>query len=359
MKKILIITNHSYMLYRFRLDLILELSRENEVVLSMPFVGHEEDFIAHGIRCIETAVDRRGINIARDMVLLRTYKKLISKEAPDMVITYSIKPNIYAGLVCTKLGVPYCANIQGLGTAFQKKGLSAFVTYLYKAALGRAKVVFFENESNAREFRERKIAYDKQKVLRGAGVNLSKYCFKPYPENEKVHFLYLGRIMREKGIDELFSAVKKLRANFGDSFVLDMVGFFEDGYEKQTAALEDEGIVKFHGFQHDPIPYYEACDCVVLPSYHEGMSNVLLEAAATGRPLITTDVPGCREAVVSDISGILCEKGNSESLYEAMCRFMAMSRRERAEMGTMSRKRIEKEFSREDVVRETVESIFA
>lgn len=143
MKKILIITNHSYMLYRFRLELIQRLTRTHEVVLSMPFVGHEADFQAMGLRCVETQVDRRGIDPRTDFRLLRTYDRLIRAERPDLVLTYSIKPNIYGGLVCRLRGVPYCANVQGLGTAFQKKGLAAFVTVLYRLALRRAKTVFF------------------------------------------------------------------------------------------------------------------------------------------------------------------------------------------------------------------------
>ena len=152
MSKILILTNHSYMLYRFRLELIQALMKSHEVVLSMPFVGHEEDFQALGLRCIETDIDRRGINPATDLKLFCTYQRLLKEEKPDLVITYSIKPNIYGGLACRIAGVPYCANVQGLGTAFQRKGLAQFVTVLYKLALGKARTVFFENRENAEEF---------------------------------------------------------------------------------------------------------------------------------------------------------------------------------------------------------------
>ena len=200
MSKILIITNHSYMLYHFRLELIQELMKTHEVVLSMPFVGHEDDFQALGLRCIQTDVDRRGVNPATDLKLFRTYRKLLKTEQPDLVITYSIKPNIYGGLACRMAGIPYCANVQGLGTAFQRKGLAQFVTVLYKLALGKAKTVFFENSANAEEFcRRRIIPAEKATVLPGAGINLEHYPYVPYPQNESVHFLYLGRIMKEKG----------------------------------------------------------------------------------------------------------------------------------------------------------------
>ena len=355
--KILIITNHSYMLWRFRKELIQELMKEHEVVLSMPFVGHEEDFKALGIRCINTHVDRRGINPKTDLKLMKSYDRLIKKEKPDLVITYSIKPNVYAGLVCNIRKVPYFANVQGLGTAFQTPGLTQFVTLLYKTALCRAKGVFFENQANAEEFRKRKIVdAKKQIILNGAGINLEEYPYQEYPENEKLHFLYLGRIMREKGMDELFAAVRKLCED-GEEFVLNLVGFFEDEYKEQVENLEQRGIAVFHGFTEDPKPYYGGADCVVMPSYHEGMSNVLLEAAAIGRPVITSDIPGCREAVEDGKSGMLVEVRSSESLYGAMKQMLELSRKERRAMGVAGCEKMAREFDKRIVVAETVKAL--
>ena len=197
MKKILILTNHSYMLWRFRRELIQELAKEHEVVLSMPFVGHEDDFQALGLRCIDTKIDRRGINPATDSRLIAAYRRLLRREKPDLVITYSIKPNIYGGLLCGAMGIPFCANVQGLGTAFQKPGLAQFVTLLYRLAFKKVRTVFFENTGNAAEFQARRIIpQEKQTILHGAGINLEQYAAQPYPAQEMVHFLYLGRIMK-------------------------------------------------------------------------------------------------------------------------------------------------------------------
>lgn len=357
MKKILIITNHSYMLYQFRRELIGELMRHYEVVLSMPFAGHEDDFRKMGLRCIETEVDRRGINPKTDWKLMRAYYQMLKTEKPDMVITYSIKPNIYAGLVCGVLHIPFCANVQGLGTAFQKPVLAKFVTMLYKIAFRNVQTVFFENDVNAAEFTNRKIIKkDKQVVLHGAGINLEHYGCQPYPHNEKLHFLYLGRIMKEKGMDELFAAAERLHGE-GVEFVLDLVGFFEDEYKEKVEELQKKGIAVFHGFQEDPRPLYTAVDCVVMPSYHEGMSNVNLEAAATGRVVITTDIPGCREAVEDGKTGMLCRAGSTESLYEAMKKVLEMTGKERAEMGWNGRQKMEREFEKTMVVKETIEGI--
>lgn len=356
--KILIITNHSYMLYRFRRELIAELQKDHEVVLSMPFVGHEEDFQAMGLRCIHTEVDRRGINPKTDLKLMETYRKLLKAEKPDMVITYSIKPNIYAGLLCGMMGIPFCANVQGLGTAFQRKGLAQFVTALYRTALKKAKVVFFENEGNSQEFIDRRILpREKITVLPGAGINLERYSLMPYPENERVHFLYLGRIMKEKGIDELFTAIRRLHNELGDKVVLDLVGFFDDDYENQVNRLVADGIAVFHGFQTEPIPYYAAADCVVLPSYHEGLSNVLLEAAAIGRPVITSDIHGCKEAVNDGETGLLCRVKDAGDLYQKMLKMVNLSRSDREQMGLKGREKVRREFEKNIVVQKTVDGI--
>lgn len=358
--KILIITNHSYMLYRFRRELIGALQKDHEVVLSMPFVGHEEDFRVMGLRCIHTEVDRRGINPKTDLKLMATYRKLLKAERPDMVITYSIKPNIYAGMICSLLGIPFCANVQGLGTAFQRKGLAQFVTILYRTALKKAKVVFFENEGNAKEFIDRKILpREKITVLPGAGINLECYPLKAYPENDRIHFLYLGRIMKEKGIDELFAAMRRLHNEFGDKVVLDLVGFFDDDYEAEVNQLVVDGIAVFHGFQTEPAPYYAAADCVVLPSYHEGLSNVLLEAAAIGRPVITSDIHGCKETVNDGETGLLCRVKDTEDLYQKMLKMAHLSRSERELMGLKGRQKVEQEFEKKMVVKKTTDAIFA
>lgn len=354
-KKVMIITNHSYMLWQFRRELIEALMEEHEVVISMPFVGHETDFKTMGVRCIDTDIDRRGINPKTDLKLIGMYYHLLKSENPDFVITYSIKPNIYAGILCSILHIPFYANVQGLGTAFQKKKLAWFVSMLYKLSFLKVRKVFFENEVNAREFQKRHIIPAvKQKVLHGAGINLEYYAYQPYPHNDSVHFLFLGRIMKEKGMDELFAAVKKLRRE-GEEFTLDLVGFFEDGYEGQVEQLQKNGIAVFHGFQEDPRPFYGAADCIVMPSYHEGMSNVLLEAAAMGRPLITTNIPGCREAVEHKKTGLLVRVKDEKSLYRGMKYFLRMSSEKREAMGKAGREKMKREFDKRKVVMETMD----
>ena len=214
-----------------------------------------------------------------------------------------------------------------------------------------------ENQVNADEFVDRKIiSVEKETILNGAGINLEIYECKPYPKSDPPHFLYLGRIMKEKGMDELFSAAEKLHDD-GYKFVLDLVGFFEDEYKERVELLESKGVVKFHGFQEEPRPYYATADCVVMPSYHEGMSNVNLEASATGRPVITTDIPGCRESVENEYTGWLCEPKSVDSLYEKMKAFLETDISKREVMGKYARQKMVDEFDKKIVVNDTVKAL--
>lgn len=358
-KKILLITNHSYMFWRFRKELVEELLKDHEVILSTPFVGHEQDLENLGCRMVETTVNRRKINPVTELRLLLFYLRLIRREKPDLVITYSIKPNVYGGIACRLARVPYCVNVQGLGTAFQTKPIARAAVILYRIACRKARTVFFENSESARIFREKGITpASRQTILPGAGINLETYAYTPYPRNEATHFLYLGRFMKEKGMDELLYAARQLHKRYGSRMVLDLVGFFEDEYREQINQLIDEGCAVFHGFQTDPRPYYAAADCVVLPSHHEGLSNVLLEAAAMGRPLITNDIPGCMEAVIPDRSGLLCTVKDRESLLHAMDTFLNMPREDREAMGRCGRDYMA-EFEKHKVVQMTLEAVFS
>ena len=356
--RILIATNHSYMFYRFRKELVETLMQEHEVILSTPFVGHEDDLQAMGLRCIDTEIDRRSINPFKDMKLLKTYRDMLDELRPDLVVTYSIKPNIYMGYACKGKKIPYCTNVQGLGTAFEKPVLSALVSVMYRTALRRAKTVFFENEKNAQFFLNRKIiAAPQAQTLPGAGINLDEYPYVPMRDDGVCSFLFVGRIMKEKGVAEFFAAAKTVKAELGEKVAFDVVGFYEDAYKETVDQLVADGVINFHGFQTDVHPFYEGTDCVVLPSYHEGMSNVLLEGAATGRALITSDIPGCREAVEDGISGYLCPAQDAEGLTNFIRVFAKLRFEEQAEMGCHGRALIERKFDKRVVVAQTLRGL--
>ena len=355
---LLAITNHSFMFWQFRRELMEELQKTYEVIISTPYEGHEDDFKALGFTLIKTNVDRRGLHPRADFKLFRTYQKMMKDLKPAMVVTYSIKPNVYGGWAARLAKIPCCVNVQGLGTAFQYEPIASVASILYRGAIKKAKAVFFENEESARVFEERKIVKgDKVTVLPGAGVNLDYYEYQPYPKHKGIRFLYLGRIMKEKGMNELFWAAKKLHEEFGSKVRLDLAGFFEEEYQGQVEELVSEGAAIFHGFAKDSRQYYQSADCVVLPSYHEGMSNVLLEACATGRAIITSDIPGCREAVEEGKNGFLCKPADRASLLEAMRKFVLLSSKEREAMGQYGREKMAREFNRTDVVEKTARII--
>ena len=353
MKKIMFITNHSYMFYQFRRELVRDILQDYEVVILTPFNGREKDLRDLGARVIETKMERRGISPAGEFELYRTYLRLLQEEQPDFVITYSIKPNVYGGRACRKLGIPYAVNVQGMGTAFEKAGMKQIAASLYREACKDARVVFFENSNNAKYFTDHKIIKrDLAFVLPGAGVNTEYYYYSPPQQHDKFHFLYLGRIMKEKGVDELFEAMRRIHAEYPDT-ILDIVGFTEEDYEDKINALVNDGIALFHGFHQDPRPFYVNADCVVLPSYHEGMSNVLLEAASTGRLLITTDIPGCREAVDLGKTGYLVKPKDSDSLYRMMKKALSLPREAREQISHNAREKMEYEFTKDEVVKLT------
>lgn len=248
--------------------------------------------------------------------------------------------------------------MQGLGTAFEKPVLSNVVSVMYRSALRKAGTVFFENEENAQFFLHKTIISPQQmKALPGAGINLDEYPYVPMQDDGVCSFLFVGRIMKEKGVDEFFTAAKTIKAEFGEKVAFDVVGFYEDAYKEQVDQLVADGIVRFHGFQTNVHPFYEAADCVVLPSYHEGMSNVLLEGAATGRALITSDIPGCREAVEDGVSGYLCPAQDAEGLTQAMSDFAQQSCDRQAQMGQSGRALVARKFDKQLVVAKTLDGL--
>ena len=354
--KILILANMDVGLYKFRKELIQELMNQgNDIYISLPFgelISKLEDL---GCHFIDTDVDRRGINPKTDLRLLRKYREIVKQIQPDLVITYTIKPNIYGGMICRWMKIPYATNITGLGTAFQNDDLlREMVIFLYRIALKKAKVVFFENVENMQTIIKHKIIKEHQAcLLHGAGVNLEEYGFCKYPDTEETRFLFIGRVMKEKGVDELFEVAERIRKENPNVF-FDIIGPMEDDYKNIVETLSNKGVISYYGYQEDVKPFIQRCHCFVLPSYHEGMANTLLEAAAIGRPLITSDIHGCKEAVADGVSGYLCKKKDADSLYQKMKQFLVLSCCEKRQMGLEARKHMEQVYEKRRVVEETI-----
>ena len=358
-RRIAILANQSGGLYDFRKDLIIALREKAEVYAIVPHNDRWDELLHLADRVIELPIDRRGMNPLHDSKLFHQYRAILKEVKPDLVLTYTIKPNIYGGLACRMAHIPYAVNITGLGSAIENGGwLKKFVLTLYKPALKGARVVFFENAGNRDTLAATGVVpKGRDVVLNGAGVNLKDYPYQSYPQEGAVSFLFVGRVMHEKGVDELFAAAKRMKQEYGDDVEFHIVGSFEEGYKPLMDELEQAGVVKYHGYQSDMKRFYAMASCVVLPSYHEGMSNVLLESAASGRPLITSDIPGCREAVENGVSGYLCPARDADALYEAMRRFVELPENCRGEMGRRGRERMEQRFSKTAVVAETIKHL--
>lgn len=362
MSKILVLANHYNTLRIFRRELLIRLCREGHtVIVSIPECDDENKriLLSYGCSLIFTPMDRRGMNPLEDGLLLIRYVNLVREIRPDKIISYTIKPNVYGSLAARRTGISHYANITGLGSAFQKEGPARkLVSALYKFSLRKADKVFFENRGNRNTLvRAGIVRADQAVVMHGAGVNLREFAPAEYPGQEQgIRFLFIGRIMAEKGVDELFAAMRRIRKEFPDTS-FDFIGWYEDRYQETVEAMEKEGLLGFHGFVNDVRPFIENAHCIIHPSWHEGMSNSLLEAAAMCRPLITSDIHGCKEAVKEGVNGYLTRVRDADSIYQKMRRFILLPFGEKKKMGRAGRRRMEKYFDKDMVVDKTIREI--
>lgn len=276
-----------------------------------------------------------------------------------MVLTFTIKPNIYGGFAARINGVPYIANITGLGSAMESKGvMQKIATILYHIAFKKIKTVFFQNTENMKLFENKKIALGKHKLIPGSGVNLEEFKLLEYPkEDNGIEFIFIGRVMKEKGIEQYIETAKIIRNKYPKT-KFHILGFCEEEYENILDSLSKEGIVEYHGMQKDVRPFIANTHCTIHPTYYpEGMSNVLLESCASGRPIITTDRSGCREIVDDGKNGFMVPIKNTEKLMETVEKFINMSHKDKMQMGLEGRKKVEKEFSRQIVVNAYMEEV--
>lgn len=350
--RVMILANNDVGLYKFRKELIEELVKNHDVFICLPngeFIRDLESFGAKFISC--ELLDRHGTNLIKELKLISYYKKVLKEYKPDIVFTYTIKPNVYGGMICGNLGIPYVVNVTGLGTAVENGGLMQKITLmLYKNGLKKAKKVFFQNTEN-RDFMIRKGAvkgaYD---MLPGSGVNVNNYTVSEYPNSETVDFVFVSRIMKEKGIDQYLDAAKEIRKRHPETR-FHICGFCEQAYEEELKKLNNDETIIYHGLVKDMAAIYRQMSCTIHPTYYpEGLSNVLLESAASGRPIITTNRSGCREVVDNGVNGYVVRERDSNDLIEKIEMFLSKSIEERKQMGLAGRSKVEKEFNRQIVI---------
>lgn len=350
--KVLILVNHDITVYSFRLEIVQRLLKEGyEVHISSPFGEYIGELIKIGAKCHEITINRHGMNPFDEIKILSIYRKLIKEIKPAIILTYTIKCNAYGGIAARMAKIPYVPNITGLGTTITgSKAMEKLILQLCRIGFKKAQVVFFQNESNKDFMLERKVLKTDYKVLPGSGVNLEKHCLEEYPDEENgLVFSTIGRIMKDKGADELLEAVKIIKQKHPEC-KFRVIGFFDDDYEDKVRNAANEGLIEYIEQQKNIHPWIKESHAIIHPSYHEGMSNVLLEAAATGRPIIASDIPGCRETFDEGVSGIGFEPQSSTSLVEAIEKFISIPNEEKRRMGLAGRKKMEEEFNREIVV---------
>ena len=356
--RILIIANDDVGLYRFRRELIEELLKTNEVHICLP--DGECILCLKTMGCIYHAYefDCHGTNLFAELKQLFFYKKLLKLVKPDVVLTYTIKPNVYAGIACASMNVPYIANITGLGIAIEKGGtMQKLLLVLYKYGLRKAQMVFFQNETNRSFMLSKGVIKGLHELLPGSGVNLKENRAEEYPKQESPLILVtVGRIMKDKGTDEVLYAARMIRKEY-PNVIFRLIGDFDGAYQDLVNQAVANGEIEYLGQQSDVHAFLKDAHAIVHASYHEGMSNVLLEAAACARPIIATDVAGCREIYDDGISGISCKARDGDDLVRAIKEFISLSHNERAAMGIAGRQKVESEFDRNIVIRKYLEEI--
>lgn len=357
--RVLILTNNDIGLYKFRRELLEELIKKNKVFICLPdgeFIQKLKKIGCRFVNC--TLMDRRGTNPLMDLRLLEFYRRVIKKARPDIVFTYTIKPNVYGGIACASLGVPYVANITGLGTAIENGGILQKITLiLYRAGLRKAQKVFFQNAENRDFMLKHHVVKDSYDMIPGSGVNLEQYKVEEYPNRETIDFVFVARVMKEKGIDQYLEAASYIRKKYVNTR-FHICGFCEQNYNERLEMLQKQGTIIYHGLVSNMIEIYKMCSCIVHPTYYpEGMSNVLLEACAVGRPIITTGRSGCREVVDDGVNGFIVKERDSKDLIEKLEKFLSLSVEERRQMGLAGRGKVEKEFDRKIVVNKYIKEV--
>ena len=357
---ILITVNAAWNAWHFRRPLVEALLADGHgVTVLAPPDDSVAALEAAGCRFLPLEMSVKGLNPLADLGLMRRFQAIFRRERPDAVLGFTIKNNIFGAIAARRAGVAFLPNVTGLGTAFLSGGMLKLVAEgLYRRAFAGLPVVFFQNEDDRALFLDRGlVAPGQDRVLPGSGINLDH--FRPMPGGTGAQeaapvFLMIARLLRDKGVLEYVEAARRIRAERPEAR-FQLIG--AAGADNRTAigpedvaAWQRAGVIDYLGTQEDVRPFLRAASCVVLPSYREGAPRTLIEASAMGRPVIATDVPGCRAVVEDGVTGLFCAPRDAESLAAAMRRFLALPRAAQEGMGQAARAKMEREFDEAIVV---------
>lgn len=351
-KRILFLANHFITLYSFRKEVINAMVRQgHELYLSLPKSDENKYFEGLGCHIIETEIDRRGVNPIKDIRLILFYKKMIPQVNPDIIFSYTIKPNIYGTLVSNGKYRQVC-NITGTGATFLKRSLvSSICEVLYKLSIKRCYKVFFQNTGDRDFFIKERLVKNNYAMLPGSGCNLQQHIFKPLPEGNEIRFIFIGRVMKLKGIDQYLQAAEIIRKKYPNTKFF-IAGWNEQpDYMRLVEEAQKAGYVEYIGFRKDIDQWIEKCHCTILPSHGgEGVPNVLLESAATGRICIGSKINGTMDVIENGKNGYLFNTGDGVDLARQIEKFILLSPEKRSAMGKAGREKVEHEFDRRIVI---------
>ncbi len=364
-KTVAISINTSWNIYNFRLGLIKALQKEGYKIYAL---APKDEYIIKlqeiGIEYIDIFMNNKGTNPIEDIKTIWEYYKIYKKIKPDVALHYTIKPNIYGTIGARLAGVKVVNNISGLGTVFLNDSISSKIARnLYKIALRFSAKVFFQNPHDRELFvKNSLVKSNKTDLLPGSGIDTQK--FKPLPKERddgKFKFLFIARLVKDKGIIEYIEASKKILQKY-DNIEFQVLGAFYPGNptaitKEQMQKWQEDKLVNYLGTSDRVSEIIKECDCVVLPSYREGLSKVLLEAASMAKAIITTDTPGCKDVVDNGVNGFLCKVKDADSLAIQIEKILHLSPKQREEMGKKGREKIIKEFDEKIVIEKYLETV--
>ncbi|MEX6505330.1 glycosyltransferase family 4 protein [Jiella sp. M17.18] len=366
--RIFLSINSAWNVYNFRAGVIRALIDSGfEVIAATPPDQYEPRLTSLGCRYIPLPMDNKGSSPVRDLLLMSRYWRLLRRERPDVFLGYTIKPNVYGSLVAHILGIPVVNNISGLGTAFHSDTwLLRLVKALYRVSLRRSHTVFFQNEEDRRLFvAEKLVRMGQTGLIPGSGIDLARFSSGPAPTEElpqPFRFLLVGRLLWDKGVREYVEAARIVLRQEPDTR-FELLGFLEVDNRAAIPRCKveewvSEGLIDYLGVTDDVRPHLSRADCVVLPSfYREGTPRSLLEAAAMGKPIVTTDWIGCRNVVDHGVNGYLCKPRDAQDLAEKMLAMIRLPPANRRSMGAAGRAKMEREFDEGIVIRRYLEVV--
>lgn len=358
-KRILFLANHFITLYSFRKELIQEMIKlGHEIWLSLPKSDENVYFENLGCKIVETSIDRRGINPIKDIKLVRFYKNIMHQIKPDIIFSYTIKPNIYGTLASNGKYRQVC-NITGTGATFLNRNfISVICEMLYKLSIKKCYKVFFQNTGDRDFFIKEGLVKNNYGMLPGSGCNLQQHAFKPLPDYKELRFLFIGRVMKLKGIDQYLQAAEIIKKKYPNTRFY-IAGWNEQPeYMKLVENAQKNGYVEYIGFRKDIDLWIEKCHCIILPSHGgEGVPNVLLEAASTGRICIGSKINGTMDVIEDGKTGFLFNTGDSQDLASKIEKFILLSENEKEAMGRAGREKVEREFDRQIVIKAYLEEV--